>query len=75
MGPRCPNSVATSENTDCGVHERNKIQSYTEKNHIFCFFYAFICNNYVFYLHVNSYVRKLKSFLDISRQFRLVQRV
>ena len=41
-------AVATSENTDCGVHEWNKIQSYTEKNQIFCFFYAFICNNYVF---------------------------
>ena len=24
-------AVATSENTDCGVHEWNKIQSYTEK--------------------------------------------
>ena len=40
-------AVATSENTDCGVHEWNKIQSYTEKKN-FCFFYAFICNNYVF---------------------------
>ena len=29
-------AVATSENTDCGVHEWNKIQSYTEKkNHKF----------------------------------------
>ena len=41
-------AVATSENTDCGVHEWNKIQFYTEKNQIFCFFHAFICNNYVF---------------------------
>ena len=24
-------AVATSENTDCGVHDWNKIQSYTEK--------------------------------------------
>ena len=26
-------------------HEWNKIRSYTEKNQIFCFFYAFIYNN------------------------------
>ena len=38
-------TVAKSENTSFGVHEWNKIRSYTEKNHIFCFFYAFIHNN------------------------------
>ena len=40
-------SIFTSENTGFGVHEWNKIRSYTEKkkNQIFCFFYAFICNN------------------------------
>ena len=33
------------ENTNFGVYEWNKIWSYTEKNQIFCFFYAFIHNN------------------------------
>ena len=33
-----------SENTSFGVREWNKIQSYTKKNQIFCFFYAFIDN-------------------------------
>ena len=36
---------ATSENTCFGVHEWNKIWSYTQKSQIFYFFYAFIYNN------------------------------
>ena len=32
------------ENISFGVHEWNKIRSYTEKNQIFCFFYGFIYN-------------------------------
>ena len=34
-------AVATSENTDCGVHEWNKIQSYTEKKSNFLFRFCF----------------------------------
>ena len=38
-------AIAWSENTSFGVHEWNKIQSYTEKIKFFVFFYAFIHNN------------------------------
>ena len=37
-------AIPISENTAFGV-QWNKIRSYTEKNQIFFFFYAFICNN------------------------------
>ena len=38
-------AIAMNENTSFGVHEWNKIRSYTEKNLIFCFLYAFIYND------------------------------
>ena len=47
-GSMFTSGVATGDNTNFGVHEWNKIRSYTEKNQIFCFFYAFIYNNYAF---------------------------
>ena len=34
-------AVATSDNASFGVHEWNKIRSYTEQNQIFCFFLYF----------------------------------
>ena len=51
-------AVATSENTDCGVHEWNKIQSYTEKLK-FSVCFMLLLAIFMFYLHVNSHVRKL----------------
>ena len=62
--------VETSENAACGVHECNKIQSYTEKKiKIVCFFYLqyFLC---IFLLVYN-----LTFVLTSSRHFRLVQSV
>ena len=65
-------AVATSENIDCGIHERNKIQFHPKKLQFsvsFMLLFAII----MFYLHVNSHVRTLTFFLAI--RFRPVQRV
>ena len=66
--------AVASENASFSVHEWNKIWSY--KNQIFCFFYAFIYNNFKsFYFLFDSHVRKQTCFLGILHQFGQVQRV
>ena len=35
-------AVVTSENTDCGVHEWNEIQSYTEKSNFLFLLYFYL---------------------------------
>ena len=67
--------TATSENKSFGVHELNKILSYTEKNQFSVSFMLLFTMIIKLQPALRLSRQKTNSFLAISRQFGLVQRV